>query len=463
MRVLQFFTNLPAAVQVATAVTGVLGGGTGAIFVSAIVDPVEKKPEYGFESSVERNIIPQEYIPEDKKQAQQVRLIKEEAKKEPVRVAMKVDRKDPKETFVPEKKKASKKTDEPKKPLGMRLVEQLPEPPKTEEKAEPQKPERPPYEKPGKAPVKPSTAPPKTPVIKEETTITIHEETVTDQQAEWIRQFNAGAFSFSNGDHGRIKSGRKEPVLYQKQVQRKDLNKNRTWPVKKDQNTYPTDLSRVITKEKFIRAITINRIVSTLQGRVLLQVSKNVYGAQGNLVLIPKGAKGSGFYNPVDKIGNDRISIYIERFVTEDGQLILFKDPAVAGDQQGSTGVTGDVDHKYAQKFGLPLIFSFANNLANVGVMKAIEAAEGTKDDEDDPTIASELFDNEWQKNQQATNQQIVNEIIKENINITETITIPKATEIVVYLNHDVWFRPNRNGQVIEAVRLDAAGQEKSQ
>lgn len=438
MRVLEFFSNLPAALQVTGAVTGVLGGGTGAIFLNAVINPSDHKPEYQFENTVDKDIMPEGYIEivnDDPYKQEAVKLVKELNKPkviEGVKVAMNTPANDPKDTFVPIEKKKQPSLNIKKAELNKKKETN----PKTEPVAKLQ------------------------PIVTQENyKITIHEEGIRDAEAEALRAFNARAFGFSEKNPGRIKSGRKISALQSKQQSRGDQNKTKYWPGKKDSNTYPTDLSRVITKEKFIKAITINRIVSSLRGRVLLMVSENVYGAQGNLVLIPKGSRGSGFYNPVQKIGDERIDIYIERIVTEDGQLIVFRDPGIAGDQQGSAGVTGEIDHKYAKKFGLPLVFSFANNLANFGVMKALEAAEGTKNDEDAPTIASELFDNEWKKNQSATNQQIVSEIIKGNINITETITIPKATEITVYLNNDVWFRPNLNGRVIEAVRLDSLQQ----
>ena len=229
---------------------------------------------------------------------------------------------------------------------------------------------------------------------------------------------------------------------------KKDLNTTLKWPVQTDENTYPTDLTRVVTKEKFISAILNNKIDSTLPGKVLLIIDHNIYGSKGNKILVPIGTKASGTYAPIEKIGIERLSILIERMVTPDGQLILFKKPATVADRQGATGVKGDVDHKYLQKFGLPLIFSVANNTSNLAFQKLIDTISS-----DEESSLSKIFDEQWSKDQSQTNREIIAEILKNNINIMPTITIPAGQKILLYLEHDIWFKPNKNGvtEVVEA------------
>jgi len=224
---------------------------------------------------------------------------------------------------------------------------------------------------------------------------------------------------------------------------KKDLNKQDKWPVKNDVNTYPTDLTRIVTKEKFISAVLNNRIESTFAGKVLLTIDHNVYGSHGSKILIPIGTKASGSYQPVSEIGIERLSMSIERMVTPDGQLILFKNPAILADQQGATGVKGDIDNKYLQKFGLPLAFSVANNTTNLLFQKLLEAGTDAKNPESN---LQQVFNEQWTKDQSQTNREIISDIIKNNINILPTISIEPGQKILLYLDHDIIFKPNKNG-----------------
>lgn len=436
---IRFLGSLPTFAQAGLAIVGVVGGLATTTAVMVAMDEGENKTEWNFKSEIDRSIIPEAIAEEIKKEEEEPFIVEEpeekEEKPEPKKPVIR------KETFKPKIKEPIKK--EPPVKAAIKIVQKA----ANEEKSQNYiKPEPPKYIEPEIQNIK-----------------------VVDEKAELIKKYNAMAYQMVGEDFGKIGIRMEQaPKLYQKIRQRqrkiKDRNKQDNWGIKVDSNTYPTDLSRVVIKEKFIKCITGNKIISTLKGRVTVHISENVYGAQGNKVLIPKGAKGTGFYEPVEKIGDGRINLYIERFVIDsDGQLILFSDPAVAGDQQGATGVTGDIDHQYMKKFGLPLVFSIANNMANFGITKIIEQAEksalkegGVEDVDENPTWSEQVFDEQWQRNQQDTNQQVINEILKNHIDLKEKITINAATEIIVYLNHDIWFKEDRNRgtKVVNAVRL---------
>lgn len=222
-----------------------------------------------------------------------------------------------------------------------------------------------------------------------------------------------------------------------------DLNKTDNWPIEKDENTYPTDLSRVLTKETFISGMLINNIVSTFQGKIIIRIDKNVFAEHGNLILIPIGSKASGLYNPNVKAGDERLSMTIERIITPDGQLIKFKQQAIVADQQGSTGVPGEVDNRYFQKFGLPILFSLANNTLNSSLQALVD--NYIRSDSGSTSLASEIFNEQWLQDQANTNKEIVREFIKENINIKPKIIVPSGEKILFYLQNDIWFKANLN------------------
>ncbi len=50
--------------------------------------------------------------------------------------------------------------------------------------------------------------------------------------------------------------------------------------------SFPTDLSRVVTANRFIPALLVNAINSELAGKVVATVEENVYGAHNRFVLL---------------------------------------------------------------------------------------------------------------------------------------------------------------------------------
>ena len=294
---------------------------------------------------------------------------------------------------------------------------------------------------------------PKPPQPKSEMVMpVIQEEQVVVKSQEQLRQDAINRILIKSQQQAFMK-----PVVLttsqQEQDKNKDQNKAEDWNVNKDENTYPFDLTRVVTKEMFIPAVTRNRIVSKLAGKVLLLITRNVYGSHGRLILIPAGSQASGYYQPLAKVGDDRLMLVIERIVKPDGDLIIFKKTALGADASGATGVPGDVDNHYYEKFGIPLIFSTLNSASNAALRQMIANNSSNPNN-------SQVFNGEWQQNQKATNNQVIQEIIKNNINITPVITIEAGTALLLFLQSDIFFKPNLNGQT-EAQTVSIGGTKK--
>lgn len=371
-------------------------GLAGYVVISSIADPPTQSSVYTIENAIDQNLLPE--LDEDKKN---------EAVKKPIKIT-EIPKKD---TFKP---KTTRKPDPkpiPKPKLPVKQKEPIRQVKKTIE-------------------IKPP-APVAAAIIQKP----------VDSRIALRRQYNMKRRQFSKVSYTTGTPTALTP---------ENLNRQDQWPVKTDTNTYPTDLSRVVTKEKFISAILNNRIESTFGGNILLTIDHNVYGAHGNKILIPIGTKASGKYLPVEEIGVSRLSMTIERMVTPDGQLILFKNPAVVADKQGAAGVTGEVDNKYLQKFGLPLAFSVANNTTNLLFQRLIDSMS---DPEDQQSSLSQVFNEQWSRDQSATNREIISDIIKNNIKIMPTISIEPGSKILLFLDHDIWFMANKNGhtEVVQA------------
>lgn len=406
MKLFYYISTLPSSVKGLLGLLAVFGTFAGYVVVSVIADPDQTTSEYSIENEIDNTLLPN--LEDEVKSAEK-----------PIKVVEIPD------SFISESKQPKKN---PKKSV--------------KQKSEKTK--------------KPKTKVFKKKPIKDFKPKSTKKTAFTDQLSNRVdpsvilanrrNQINVKSLAFSKVSYASLTESSNIDNSSDKNVQDK-------WSIDKDENTYPTDLSRVVTKEKFITAILNNRVDSTFAGKVLLTIDQNIYATQGNNILIPVGTKASGTYAPVEEIGIERLSMTIERMVTPDGQLILFKIPSTIADTQGATGLSGEVDNKYLQKFGLPLAFSVASNTTNL-VFQRLADALSDSDGEDDNSSLSEIFDEQWSKDQSATNNDIISEIIENNINVMPTITIEPGQKMILYLEHDIWFKPNRNG-VTEVVKAD--------
>ncbi|MCP3941454.1 MAG: TrbI/VirB10 family protein, partial [Desulfobacteraceae bacterium] len=139
------------------------------------------------------------------------------------------------------------------------------------------------------------------------------------------------------------------------------------WNEPKTQASLPIDMSRVLTMDRFISAILVPEIDSELSGKVTAQVEQNVYGAHGRKILVPAGTRAIGRYESLKKVGEERLSIRWMRLITPDGINIHCGDAEMV-DSMGRVGITGDVDRKYFERYGMSLLVSAITAISTYSV-----------------------------------------------------------------------------------------------
>ena len=189
----------------------------------------------------------------------------------------------------------------------------------------------------------------------------------------------------------------------------------------KDMASLPVDMTRVLTADRFINAILLNEINSELGGKVIAQVESNIYGAHGRKILIPAGTKAIGRYNPVKKIGTERLEIVWVRLITPDGINIHTQDAEMT-DQMGRSGITGEVDNRYGDKYFLALL---ATTVGSVGAY-AIPVKNNAQ------AVVIENFGRDQQT--------FAKKILDEHMEIKPRITIPSGSRILITASRDIWF-----------------------
>lgn len=129
------------------------------------------------------------------------------------------------------------------------------------------------------------------------------------------------------------------------------------------------DRTYLVTQGTLIFAILETAIDSTQSGQVRAIISKDVFNALGNKVLIPKGSRIFGEYRGEINPGQNRASVTWNRLVRPDGATILLDSPAA--DQLGRAGVKGRVNSHFGQR----LLNALLQSTIDFGIAAASRAA----------------------------------------------------------------------------------------
>jgi type IV secretory pathway VirB10-like protein len=211
----------------------------------------------------------------------------------------------------------------------------------------------------------------------------------------------------------------------------------------KTTTSYPTDLSRVLPMTEVIPAILLDEIKSELAGEVVrVSIPQKVFSYHENNILIPQGTIAIGKYKPLSKVGDTRLDIEFYRMITPEG--INIKIEGFAVDQEGSQGITGDVDNKNLEKFGTAGIVAALQGAAQLSVDVESDSQQAAAD-----AIAAPL-------------NEVVAQVLSSSINIAPTVRIRKGTQLNIKFKSDIWFpepmNPNQRFIKTKAISLSEEG-----
>lgn len=204
--------------------------------------------------------------------------------------------------------------------------------------------------------------------------------------------------------------------------------------IEKDTSTYPVDLSRVVTTDRYIPCILIDNINSQLEGRATCMVERNVYGFHGRNLLIPAGSKFMGKHGTLKKVGDERFNIDWTRLLRPDGAHVKLTD-AYTSDRTGATGLEGIVNNRTWEKYGGALLTSTISAIAQMSI-----ASEGNNN----TRIAIESYGTDLGR--------VTSAMLQENINIKPFSIVPAGTRIHVIPTTDIWLKSSDQGQMFAPV-----------
>ena len=178
-----------------------------------------------------------------------------------------------------------------------------------------------------------------------------------------------------------------------------------------------------------ISASLVTGINSDLPGRVIAQVTENIYDTvSGRYLLIPQGSRVIGTYDSVVAFGQERALVVWQRIIMPDGSSMVIEN-LLATDTAGYAGLEDEVDfHTWRLIKGIVL-----STLLGVGT-------ELTFGEQESDLVAA------IRESSQDSANQVGQRLTERNLNIQPTITIRPGWPLRVIVNKDLVLRPYREG-----------------
>jgi type IV secretion system protein VirB10 len=188
-----------------------------------------------------------------------------------------------------------------------------------------------------------------------------------------------------------------------------------TAPATSAPQTYP------IREGTIIEAILTNRLDGTFVGPVNAMVTADVYAADRRHRLIPQGARLLGEAKAVTYTGQQRLAVTFHRLLLPDGTSVTL-DQFKGLSQVGETGLEDQVNHHYAQLFGVSIAIGAIGGLAQINTRAGVDAT------------GADLY----RQGVGASLGQSSLHILDRFLNILPTVTIREGQRVKVYLAADL-------------------------
>ncbi|WP_321935259.1 TrbI/VirB10 family protein [Paraburkholderia sp. J8-2] len=187
----------------------------------------------------------------------------------------------------------------------------------------------------------------------------------------------------------------------------------------------------IISEGTPVRAILLTGLDTDNPGTISAMVTSDVYDSEtGTILLIPKGSKLTGVYNHDVKVGQDRVLMAMTRLIRPDLSWVDLSN-ATGSEDDGTSGVIGDVNNHFFKIFGSALVIGAATLLLDK-TQQTITVNQGLGTTQMGGTIFAQTL------------QQVVSNLLARNQNIPPTITRDGGTQFIFMLRHDLALTPYR-------------------
>ncbi len=186
------------------------------------------------------------------------------------------------------------------------------------------------------------------------------------------------------------------------------------------------DISNKIVQGTIISAVLETAINTELPGNIRAQVTRPVYSFDGQTILMPAGTRLIGSYNSRISIAQKRVLIAWNRAITPEGKSV--KLAATGTDRLGRGGQAGNVDTRFAQRFGTALLIT---SISAIPSFLANDEATGNTGTQAATGVAQDAADDL---------KKSTDDVLEEYLKLPPIIRIPQGTLMNVLVNQDLDF-----------------------
>lgn len=198
-------------------------------------------------------------------------------------------------------------------------------------------------------------------------------------------------------------------------------------------SSYPQDMSRVLTIDRVITAVLERPYDSRSSQQVVAQVDRNVYGAHGRTILIPRGSRIVG----IAQGGAERVAIEWKQIIRPDGARFIIE--ATAADAMGQSGVPGRVNQRLMKRYGSILLGTvLGGGTAALFGAEEESVQNGSSGEQttarNNGAIITDIVRRDIEK--------ITRDIVQRNQAVQPIITVPAGSRVTVIPTMDIQMRP---------------------
>jgi type IV secretion system protein VirB10 len=177
----------------------------------------------------------------------------------------------------------------------------------------------------------------------------------------------------------------------------------------------------LLPKGAFIDCTLETAIDSTLPGMTTCITAADTFGADGKVVLLERGSKLVGETRGQVQQGQARVFVVWTEARTPTGVTVPLDSPGT--DELGRSGLPGQVEHHFWERFGAAILISVIDAAVQVGVQAANHSGGGA-------VIYAP-----------SASQDAATEILKNTVNIPPTVVKRNGDRIQVLVARDLDFR----------------------
>ncbi len=175
----------------------------------------------------------------------------------------------------------------------------------------------------------------------------------------------------------------------------------------------------LLPKGAFIDCTLETAIDSTLPGMTTCVTATDTFGVDGSTVLIERGSKLVGETRGEVAQGQARTFVLWTEARTPTGVIVPLSSPGT--DELGRSGLSGDVNRHFFQRFGAAILVSVIN-----GVVQAAVTSRGSG--------GTVIYN-------PSGSQDVLTEVLKSTVNIPPTVTKNQGDRIQIFVARDLDFR----------------------